>query len=116
MRFARSHALSLTLSLLLLPRIALAQDHPEAAAKPAPDAKADALPPLPADASVAQTVTVNGKTLHYTATVGVLPIYSRTDPAKPETRTGEVVFTSYLLDGPGDKADRPVTFAMNGGP
>jgi len=73
-------------------------------------------PPLPADASVEQTVVVNGKTLHYTATVGVIPVYGRTDPAKPEVKTGEVVVTSYVLDGPGDKIDRPITFAMNGGP
>lgn len=73
------------------------------------------LPPLPADASVEQTATINGKTLHYTATVGVIPVYNRTDPNKAETKTGEVVFTSYTLDGV-NKADRPVTFAMNGGP
>jgi carboxypeptidase C (cathepsin A) len=88
----------------------------EAKADSKPDAKSDALPPLPADASVAQTVVVNGKTLHYTATVGVIPVYGHTDAAKPETKVGEVVVTSYVLDGPGDKTDRPVTFAMNGGP
>ncbi len=102
---------------------ARAQDHPDHAdAKPAmkadakPDEKSDAMPPLPADASVEQTVTVGGKTLRYTATVGVIPVYSRIDPAKPETKTGEVVVTSYTLDEAGDKANRPVTFAMNGGP
>ena len=112
----------LPLSFACLP--VLAQDHDTA--KPAdekdakPDAKGDAksdnLPPLPPDASVEQTVTVNGKTLHYTATVAVIPVYGRTDPAKPEIKTGEVVVTAYTLDGVSDKADRPVTFAMNGGP
>ena len=106
---------------LLADRSSSAQAHTDAPpAKPSdaaasPDMK-DTLPPLPPDASVEQTVSVNGKTLHYTANVGVIPVYNRTDPAKPETRTGEVVVTSYTLDGPGDKADRPVTFAMNGGP
>ncbi len=86
------------------------------ASSPNPDAKAESLPPLPADASVEQTVTVNGKMLHYTATVGVIPVYNLTDPNKQETKTGEVVVTSYTLDGVTDKTDRPVTFAMNGGP
>ena len=80
------------------------------------DSKSDALPPLPGDASVEQSVSVGGRTLHYTATVGVIPVYDRLDPAKPEVKTGEVVVTSYVLEGTADKADRPVTFAMNGGP
>jgi carboxypeptidase C (cathepsin A) len=120
------HLSSRSLALIVLP-LALttfsaahsvaAQDHDTPPAKSAtPDAKPDALPPLPADASVEQTVTVNGKTLHYTATVGVIPVYNHTDPSKPEIKTGEVVVTSYALDGVSDKADRPVTFAMNGGP
>ena len=97
------------------------QDRKEAApsskeSAAAPDAKPDPLPPLPADASVPQTATVNGKLLHYTATVGVIPVYNRTDVSKPEVKTGEVVVTSYILDGIKDNADRPVTFAMNGGP
>lgn len=79
-------------------------------------AKADAPPPLPADATVAQTVVINGRTLNYTATVGVIPVYNRTDPNKPEVKSGEVVVTSYTLDGVSDKSTRPVTFAMNGGP
>ncbi len=121
MRSSRFNAYRFALALPLLSCVfAVAQDHvdaPPAKVSPAAlDAKSDALPPLPADASVAQTVTVNGKTLHYTATVGVIPVYARTDPAKPEVKTGEVVVTAYTLDGTGDKADRPVTFAMNGGP
>ncbi len=86
----------------------------QAAKEPAKDS--DALPPLPPDASVAQTITVGGKTLHYTATISVLPVYGRTAPDKPEVKTGEVVVTSYTLDGVSDKATRPVTFAFNGGP
>jgi carboxypeptidase C (cathepsin A) len=79
-------------------------------AKPAPapvstDAK-DKEAPLPADVHVAQTMQLDGKPLHYTVTVGTLPIYLE---AK---KTGEVVFTAYTVDG----QDRPVTFALNGGP
>jgi carboxypeptidase C (cathepsin A) len=62
---------------------------------------------LPADKSVPQTMELNGKTLKYTATVGTLPVKNSED--KP---VGEVVFTSYVMDGP----NRPVTFAFNGGP
>jgi carboxypeptidase C (cathepsin A) len=81
-----------------------------AAAPPAAGAKEQAAaekePPLPADAHVAQTMQLDGKMLHYTVTVGTLPVY---DQSK---KTGEVVFTSYAIEGP----DRPVTFAFNGGP
>lgn len=65
------------------------------------------LPPLPADAHVAQSATVNGRSLKYTATVGSLPVRD----AKGKI-IGEVVFTAYTMPG----KDRPVTFALNGGP
>lgn len=80
------------------------------------NSKPEPLPPLPADASIEQTATIGSKTLHYTARVGIIPVYNSTDPGKPQTKTGEVVFTSYILDGVNDKAGRPVTFALNGGP
>jgi carboxypeptidase C (cathepsin A) len=83
---------------------------------PGLDSKTEPLPPLPKDASVGQTITLDGKTLHYTATVGVIPVYNRTDPGKAEIKSGEVVFTACTLDGVKDSTDRPVTFAMNGGP
>jgi carboxypeptidase C (cathepsin A) len=84
--------------------------------------------PLPADKSVPQTITVNGKTLHYTATVGTITLKGKDD--KP---TGVVMYTAFTLDQPkgdqpkGDEAKgrnkdgdsgshRPVTFALNGGP
>jgi len=65
------------------------------------------LPPLPADAHVTQSTTVDGRTLKYTVTVGSLPV--RDDKGKT---TAEVVFTAYTMPG----KDRPVTFALNGGP
>ena len=64
-------------------------------------------PSLPADAHVDQTIQLNGKTIKYTATVGTLRVKNAEN--KP---TGEVVFTSYIVEG----ANRPVTFAFNGGP
>ncbi|MDP9038791.1 MAG: peptidase S10 [Acidobacteriota bacterium] len=89
---------------------------PPAAAKPG-ESKADTKTPanpLPANKSVPQTATVNGKTLHYTATVGTITLKAATPEAKP---TGEVTYIAYTLDGAKDPAHpRPVTFALNGGP
>ena len=65
------------------------------------------LPPLPADAHVSQSVEVSGHTLKYTATVGHLPVRNE----KGEV-IGQVVFTAYTMAG----KNRPVTFALNGGP
>jgi len=79
--------------------------------------------PLPADKSAPQTITVNGKTLHYTATVGTITLKGKDD--KP---TGVVMYTAFTLGSPksdepkGKTKDsdsgsqRPVTFAFNGGP
>jgi carboxypeptidase C (cathepsin A) len=68
------------------------------------------LPPFPADASVKQVTHVAGKTLNYTATVGVIPV--RDEKGKT---VAEVVFTAYVLDG-AKGTGRPITFAFNGGP
>ncbi len=83
---------------------------PDRAPASADGSAADAKPvanPLPADAHVTQTMQLGGKPLKYTATVGTLPV--KASDGKP---TGEVVYTSYVVDGP----DRPITFAFNGGP
>jgi carboxypeptidase C (cathepsin A) len=85
-----------------------ASDKPSEA-KAAPDKAIGDLPPFPADKSVRQTMVLNGKTLSYTATVGSLPVRD----AKGK-KIGEVVYTAYHLDG--GAANRPVTFAFNGGP
>ncbi|MDP9051552.1 MAG: peptidase S10 [Acidobacteriota bacterium] len=85
---------------------------PAAAGAPKPaDAPKPKLDPLPADKSVPQTITVNGKALHYTATVGTIALKAADD--KP---TGDVTYISYILDQPKDAPHRPVTFAFNGGP
>jgi carboxypeptidase C (cathepsin A) len=62
--------------------------------------------PLPADAHTTQSIQLDGKPLHYTVTVGTLPVYDNGQ------KTGEVVFTAYTVEG----QNRPVTFALNGGP
>ncbi len=81
-----------------------------AACKPAANPPADAalkLPPLPPPAHVDQTMQLDGKTLHYTVTVGAWPVRD-----KSGKEAGQVVVTSYTMPG----ANRPVTFAVNGGP
>jgi len=65
------------------------------------------LPPFPADKSVQQTTRIDGKALNYQATVGSLPVAD--DKGKP---IADVMFIAYTLTG----ANRPVTFAFNGGP
>jgi len=87
-------------------------------AKPAVDAGKPAEKPadvkaleLPADKSVEQTITVHGKTLHYTATVGTIRLTD--EKGKP---TGDVMYTAYILDHEKGSPDRPVLFAVNGGP
>jgi carboxypeptidase C (cathepsin A) len=96
---------------VLCPFLAVAQemkapDSPPAAAEAKDRDKTDEESPLPADARVAETVQLGGKTLPYTATVGTLPVYNN------GKKTGEVVYTAYTVEG----RNRPVTFALNGGP
>ena len=56
------------------------------------------------------TITVHGKTLHYTATAGRMPIKDATGEID-----AEMFFVAYTLDG-ADPATRPLTFSYNGGP
>ncbi|HLJ75765.1 MAG TPA: hypothetical protein VKT75_00050 [Acidobacteriaceae bacterium] len=77
---------------------------------PAPTSQkedANKLPPLPPDAHTEQSITIDGKKLNYTVTVGTLPV--RDGDGKT---AGELVYTAYTVAG----ANRPVTFALNGGP
>ena len=64
------------------------------------------LPPLPADVHVQQSAQIGGRTLKYTVTVGSLPVRDEKGNV-----VAEVVYTAYTTGG-----DRPVTFALNGGP
>jgi carboxypeptidase C (cathepsin A) len=80
-------------------------DKPEKSTeKPADKA---ALPPLPAPAHAEQTIALNGKPLKYTVTVGALPVRDKDGKV-----AGQVVVTAYTVAG----ENRPVTFAVNGGP
>ena len=66
-------------------------------------------PPLPADKTVKQSASIGGRTINYDATVGTIPV--RDEKGK---MIGQVVYTAYTV--PGANANRPVTFAFNGGP
>ncbi|WP_420239472.1 S10 family peptidase [Telmatobacter bradus] len=112
MKASRLSRVSSVLCLALLGGVAatslVAQpDKPPAAPdKPAADNK-PAFPPLPAEAHTAQSIQLNGKALHYTVTVGALPVRD-----KDGKEAGQVVVTAYTVEG----ENRPVTFALNGGP
>jgi len=97
-----------TTCVLALALIAQQPSTPTAPAPPVQEKSSEALPPLPGDAHVDQTMQLGGRALKYSATVGTIPVYS----ADGTKKTGEVVCTSYVMEG----ADRPVTFAFNGGP
>ena len=56
-------------------------------------------------------ITVGGKTLKYTATVGMMPLKNR--DGETEAR---IFFMAYTLDGVSDRQKRPLTFSFNGGP
>jgi carboxypeptidase C (cathepsin A) len=57
------------------------------------------------------SITVNGKTIAYTATAGTLVLPK--DDGKP---LASIFFVAYTRDDTTDKSKRPVTFTFNGGP
>ena len=79
----------------------------KAAADKAPAADKTALPPLPPEAHTQQSIQMDGKALKYTVTVGSLPTRDKDGKV-----AGDVVLTAYTVEGD----NRPVTFAVNGGP
>jgi carboxypeptidase C (cathepsin A) len=105
--------LCLAMVTAMAPARLVAQADKPAAEKPAippavtPTADKSTLPPLPAEAHAQQSIQLNGKPLHYTVTVGALPVRD-----KEGHEAGQVVVTAYTVEG----ENRPVTFALNGGP
>ena len=57
------------------------------------------------------TITVQGKTINYTATVAQMPLKN----SSGETEA-HIFYMAYTLDGLADSTKRPVTFCFNGGP
>lgn len=64
-------------------------------------------PPFPADRTVRQSVTLDGRRIDYDATVGSLPVLDTQGKT-----IADVMYVAYTVRG----KDRPVTFALNGGP
>ena len=56
-------------------------------------------------------LTLKDRTLRYTARAGAIPLKDDKDETE-----AEVFFVAYELDGVEDRAERPLTFALNGGP
>jgi len=56
-------------------------------------------------------ITVDGRTLAYTATVGKMPV-----PDASGKTMGHMFYVAYTLDQPAGAAPRPLTFSYNGGP
>jgi carboxypeptidase C (cathepsin A) len=65
---------------------------------------------LPEDSTTKHSITVNGRTLAFTATAGSLRLFNQ--KGEPQA---DIVYTAYQLDG-ADARSRPVTFFFNGGP
>lgn len=105
----------------LYPSQAAAQEPrpPGAAMQAAPSPSPAASPQRPAEQPKLEEppvvtkheIRVGGKILHYTATVGLMPIKNR--DGEIEAR---MFYTSYTVDNPGSSAQRPLTFSFNGGP
>ena len=57
-------------------------------------------------------VTINGTTIHYTATTGMLP---QRNEQTGDTE-GNIFYVAYTKDGVTDPATRPISFLFNGGP
>jgi carboxypeptidase C (cathepsin A) len=91
-------------ALLLLPWLALAAVAEE---------KSAAKPPSPAADSVThhELKIADGATLAYTATAGTLPLNND----KGE-RQADIFYVAFVLDGVGDRTQRPITYPFNGGP
>src|SRR6266404_1060513 len=56
-------------------------------------------------------IRAGGRTLRYTATVGMMPLKNR--EGETEAR---IFFMAYTLDDAGSRGHRPLTFSFNGGP
>ena len=97
----RIRPLLLIVLLGLLPCNALAQSLPAAMDAPATQETSNV---------VHHTIQVHGRPLHYTATAGLMPI-----PDEQGRPQAEIFYVAYMREDE-PSADRPITFAFNGGP
>ena len=84
---------------------------PVEAQKPAvPDESKKEIPPEKL-AVTHHSITIDGKTLTYTATTGTMQMKDESGKVK-----AYLFFTTYAAEKQRDEPERPVTFAFNGGP
>jgi carboxypeptidase C (cathepsin A) len=78
-----------------------------------PPPTAEAPKPLAEEVPVVtkHELRVNGRTLSYTATAGLMPIKNAQGQIE-----ANLFYVAYTLDGVADVARRPLTFSFNGGP
>jgi len=65
----------------------------------------------PKDSVTKHTVTIAGREIAYTATAGTITLATEEGKEK-----ADVFYIAYTMDGEHDPAERPITFAFNGGP
>ena len=106
---ARSAPLCTIIALILA--VAFAPPLFAADTPPKPAEKPVERPALPADVTSEQHVALPGRTLKYHVTAGSLPMLN----AKGEHKA-DIFYIAYVLDTGKPAADRPITFAFNGGP
>jgi carboxypeptidase C (cathepsin A) len=98
----------------LLFSVLLIQAAPPATEAPKPAAEKTAEKPSDKEEPPVVThheIRVNGKTLKYTVTTGMMPIHD----AKGDIEA-HMFFMAYTLDGVSDTGRRPLMFSFNGGP
>jgi carboxypeptidase C (cathepsin A) len=97
-------------SFAVIPQVRADDPKPPEKAAEKPDDKAGR-PPMPADVISEQHVSLPGRVLKYHVTAGSLPMKN----AKGEHKA-DIFYIAYILDTGKPAADRPITFAFNGGP
>jgi carboxypeptidase C (cathepsin A) len=82
-----------------------------------PPQETNSLPPEPQEtrSDTQHTVTIQGKTLSYTATAGTL-LLKQEDQEEGEKAKASVFYIAYTKNNVEDPGSRPVTFSFNGGP
>jgi carboxypeptidase C (cathepsin A) len=78
---------------------------------PPPAPSAQNPPPTETSSVTKHQITVNGKTLAYTATAGTLVL--KKDDGKP---SASMFYVAYTRDDVPDKSKWPITYSFNGGP
>ncbi|MCG2586230.1 S10 family peptidase [Massilia sp. TS11] len=97
----------------LAANLALAQDKPADAPKPAPDANKSFERVLKAESSVTKTaeITIGGKKVPYKVTAGTLPVWDKDGKV-----IASLFYTYYQRSDVSDKSRRPLVYSFNGGP